>query len=404
MHPLVVMIKKHVDRVLFILALLILAVTLVLRLGGKKVIAMAAAPTLVFTQWWQEKMDEGVLESLIKEFEALHPDIRVALEYQSYESIYSSLMDGSAGEGGGDILALDPLWAAALAEKGALAEESYPLLTYVNPLFYNIDILRAAGFSGPPKTREEFLSAARAVKKLGGGHYGIALAAGTDTVSLLRRDIYPWIWAAGKPLIAEGKPLLTGQPFIETLEFLGTLNSEDLLVPESFSWGEDQQREAFVEGRTAFMIAPVMEIEALKHSMAGGFGVSAIPVPGGYASRPVFGAGGWNLGISSRSQYREEAKTFIVFLLEQSGRIAVSAHAIPGSGLSLAAGEDPLYTKVSDLCVSAEFLREFEGLPAVGDLENRFRFFMAEFLRGKLGAAAAAEQIQKSWEALLARQ
>jgi multiple sugar transport system substrate-binding protein len=317
--------------------------------------------------------------------------------------MYASLMDGAAGEAApGDILALDPLWVSALAGKGVLEGEFYPLLTYISPLFYNIDILRAAGFSRPPKTRDEFLSMARAVRKLNRDLYGIALSAGADNFSLLRRDIYPWVWAAGATLFAEGRPRLTEGPFVAALEFLGTLNNEGFLVPGSFSWDEDQQREAFIKGKTVFMIAPVMEIEALREAMGGSFGVSTIPVPGSYASRPVFGTEGWGLGISSRSKYKEEAKIFIAFLLEQSGRIAAWAHAIPGNGLSPAAGEDPLYTKVSDMCVSAEFLREFEGLPAVGELEERFRFFMAELLQGRLTASAAAEQIQGAWEELLA--
>jgi multiple sugar transport system substrate-binding protein len=405
------MIKKHIDRVLFVSALILLALTLAHRLGGRRVIAMAAAPTLVFTQWWEEHMEEGALKSLIGEFEALHPDIKIKLERQSRGGLYASLTgapggapeaeEGAAAPPGGDILALDPLWVPALTGKGII-EESYPLLTYINPLFYNIEILKAAGFSGPPKTREEFLSMARGIKKRDRGLYGIALSAGTDSLSLLGRNVYPWVWAAGTTLLDGGKPRLTQGPVIETLEFLRTLAKEELLAPGSFSWEEDQIRDAFIRGRTAFMIAPVMDIEVLKAAMGNGFGVSAIPVPGRRAEQPVFGASGWRLGLSSRSEHKEEARTFITFLREQSGRIAALAHAIPGDGTSFPSGEDPLYAKVSDMCIAAEFLREFDGVSATEELEERFRFFLGELLEGRLSAPAAAEGIQKSWEAALA--
>jgi multiple sugar transport system substrate-binding protein len=64
--------KPHVDILLMALAILVLVLAL-FRSWGSKAIVEASAPTLVFTQWWQNELEPGTLEALIEEFEALHP-------------------------------------------------------------------------------------------------------------------------------------------------------------------------------------------------------------------------------------------------------------------------------------------------------------------------------------------
>ncbi|MDR2053562.1 MAG: extracellular solute-binding protein, partial [Treponema sp.] len=166
--------------------------------------------TLVFTQWWEHSLNAGILEGLIDEFEKQNPDIRITLDTRSYTEIRELLTgtDDSAGGQNADILGLDPQWfgEAAVTERleplsryykkgenpGAFytgAETLYgewvrgewvrgewgrPLVSFMMPLFYNIDLLEAAGFDRPPKNQADFAAFAKAVT--GPDRYGFAIA------------------------------------------------------------------------------------------------------------------------------------------------------------------------------------------------------------------------------------
>jgi multiple sugar transport system substrate-binding protein len=179
----------------------------------------------------------------------------------------------------GDILAVDPLWIPDLIKNGLLQKSDStetPLVTYFYPLFYNIDILREAGFSRPPKNRSEFLAFAKAVTKTKAQRYGLALSLSPGNSRGIYTDVYPWIWAAGASLLNENSQ----KAIVETLAFLANLNREGLIHPDSFSMGEEEKLNAFIEGRTAFILGKVQYIEILKTQLGPShFSLSSIPPP-----------------------------------------------------------------------------------------------------------------------------
>jgi multiple sugar transport system substrate-binding protein len=434
-------VKSHIDYLLLAIGLLVLLAGLFWS-GGKKAIAAVTAPTLVFTQWWQDEIEEGALETLVSEFETLHPEIKIELKKLPYEELKALLFTAPAGEAlppfPGDILALDPLWGAGLEGREILeppppppsaeaapsrgfppGNPETPVLDFFCPLFYNIDMLTAAGFSSPPKTRNEFLSYARKVSKREEGVYGIAMALAPGNSRGIYRDIYSWIWASGALLFNAGKPAITSREITETLEFLAALGRENLIHPDSFEMGEAEKQEAFIRGRAAFIIAPVQDAEIFSSRMSpgaegrippgGAFGFTAIPVPGGHSGKPAFGAFGWTLGISRQSRYKEEAGVFISFLAEKASYLAEKLHAVPGNRTNppaVQAQNGSLYStawdsKAWDLYIACDFIREFAGLKETARLEAAFTEELAFLLSGERGAAASAAAVQKQWEKIL---
>ena len=259
--------RKYGDKLLFGLALVVLA-TALFRREDEESEAPAPVTNLLFSQWWQEDLKKDTLLELIREFESLHGDIKITLNTRSYEDLRLDLFIPPESSPG-DIFALDPLWVPELVKRDIIenlwtesplaespltespgtesqgvesqwsddpSQQAYngpPLLSYINVLFYNIEMLREAGFARPPKSRGEFLDYARAVTNSEENRWGLTL--GGNSSRGMYDDVYPWIWSAGARLITNERPALSSRQVMDSLSFLASLNRESLVVPSAFS-------------------------------------------------------------------------------------------------------------------------------------------------------------------------
>jgi ABC-type glycerol-3-phosphate transport system substrate-binding protein len=394
--------KTHKDIVFLALALVIVTLSL-FKLPGRdqKSIKAKEVPVLVFTHWWEGK--DAILENLKNEFRELHPDIEIRFEFRPYDELRKALRAESAREAiAADIVAMDPLWFPEFKVQEKIEAEEFALLNFFHPLFYNIDILKRAGFSRPPKTWSEFLTQVRAVSAPEVGRYGMALALGPDNFRGLYRDIYSWLWAGGIRLADLQKPPPNNRTpaevrfLTEVLAFLSSLHREKTLFPKTFSLGEEEKRTAFLEGSLAFMIGSAEDIENLRRAMGeGSVGYTSIPVPDTYSGKPIFGSGGWSLAITRESTYKDEARGFIQFFIEQSSRLA-EGWAIPEHG-NHNEPHDSFYSKAWELYITGDLIREFSGIKRdeleINSLDTIFREELINLFEGKTGAPDAAGKI-----------
>ncbi|MDR0472657.1 MAG: extracellular solute-binding protein [Treponema sp.] len=406
----IALIAANKDYALLVLALIVLVsgiISAALRLSQK------TGPVLVFTQWWDKEPLAGTLESLIGEYRETNKNIKIVLKSRSYNETRKMLLDSdySAYTAGtdyspGDILAVDGLWIHDLYENGVL-DPSYPpsepLISFFYPFFYNIEMLKNAGFSRPPKTRSELLSMAEATGDPKNGVYGIAFALGADNPSGVYRDIYPWFWASGVSL-TDG-----GRPFQETLDFFSRLNQGGAIHRQTFSMSEEEKLDAFIKNKIAFMTGRMQSIETLRKKMGdGAFGISIVPGADSYIGKPALGVSDWSLGIFSGSKHKEEARAFIEFLLEKSPAFAEKINIISGSSLSPELTGDPFYSKAWELYIDSDLVREFSypseggGEPLIQGLSGteRDKIFQEELFalfEGSHTPAAAATAIRERW-------
>lgn len=174
--------------------------------------------------------DRPAYEQIVEMFNESHPNIKVTLDIQPWDSIGQTLPAALATGGGpdlatpsfqegsifeyakgGTILPLDDLYGQgegkidkdamppAIFEAFALDGKMYaaPANFATLMLYYNNDLLDQAGIDGPPQTMEEFRSAAIQVAQSTDA-YGVALAE-TQTIPM-------WpilIWADGGEIVAE---------------------------------------------------------------------------------------------------------------------------------------------------------------------------------------------------------
>ena len=394
--------QKHGDRLLFVLAVGVLAILVILYLGRTK--SQTAVPSIVFTQWWNEYLERDTLTALAEEFESLHGNIRVILNTKSYEELQTELFN-TANAGGspvltGDLIALDPLWAAELIKRGLIEAEEEPseppVLSFINVLHYNVDILREAGFIRPPKDRNEFITYAMAVTDKDAGRW--ALSMGINSSRGIYDDIYPWIWAAGAQLLIDGRPNINSRPVIESLSFLASLDSQGFIAPGAFSADNNRKLDDFIHGRAVFMISPARDIGFIRERMGDeAFDITSIPAPVNYAGNTYLASADWTLGIHSASTQKEAARLFSAFLAGNKTSLSANSKAIP-AGLATLSGADPFYLKVWDISIAGETAQDFSGLTGIHELEEIFREELAALFAGSSSPADTAAAIQERWE------
>jgi multiple sugar transport system substrate-binding protein len=423
---------KKIDRALLVSALVLLAGGLIFFRLMKQAPAaqQKGAPedtALVFTQWWEDELEEGTLVALAEEFEALHPGVKVQLDSRPYAEILKGLRSPGASPLASDLVGLDPLWFEDLVRQDLLEEldpwestENLPmkppedseqgyekwgrhLISFANPLYYNIALLQGAGFDRPPKNRAEMLAYARSLSDAEAGRHALAMALGPENPLGAYRDVFSWIWAFSPSSFRNSRPDFSARSTAGALEFLLELRQEGCLAPGTFTKTEAEKREDFIQGRAAMMIASVADIHALRRRMGeGAFGITLIPGEPSLEGKPILGLTGWRLGIPRSAAHKDEARAFLSFLLERGPLIAEKAHAVPGSlsrVMDFSAG-DPLYAKAYDMYAAGETVQEFPGLAGVDQFEALVREQLYALFEEGQTAEQTARHIQEQWEKL----
>jgi hypothetical protein len=290
------------------------------------------------------------VDALIREFEDQNPGLR----------IQEAAPDGQVA----DIVFFD--------DSGFSSPESYlqgeTLMSFMDLFFYNIDILKAVNLDRPPKTRAEFLAAARAVAKydtkLPQAETVFPFALGLDDPMALRRDFFPWVWTNGgnmPPLGTSDENTTLSRPLTEIITFFEQLNREELLAPETFEKTGTQRLKEFAEGKIAMITASARDIVFVQNNADGiTFGITTIPSTSQGKTR--MGLINIYAGINNASAIPDEARTFLAFIVEKRQVLAEVAGAVPGSfpvafpGAYIA--ENPLYSKAWDIFEAADIVED----------------------------------------------
>ncbi|MCL2007424.1 MAG: extracellular solute-binding protein [Treponema sp.] len=384
-------IQKYGDILLLALALAILAGALL------RFIPRGAGDSeergfinITFTQWWQNELEEGFLESLIEEFESLNSGIGVILDTRSYEEIWQGFFDPyeETGPFTSDVLALDSLWLSELLSRGIIESPGPALISPINVFYYNIDILSEAGFSRPPRNRSEVIEYSREILSLGRQ----AIILDLESPRGLYDNIFPWIGAAGAALINNGNPTVNTNTVVNILAFFAALNGEGLILHGRY--GSEEKIEDFINGRAAFMVANAMKIDHVREQMGeDSFSITSIPTPDNYAGRTFFSAFEWTLGINSASEHKAESRLFMNFLAENLYRFSRAAGEVPSEKIT---ANDPIYSKVWEIAMAGDIANDFINMPW-NELKDVFDEELDALFKGLAGPGETAAAIQRRW-------
>ncbi|MDR1637244.1 MAG: extracellular solute-binding protein [Treponema sp.] len=370
-------------------------------------------------------LDGDDFAPLIGEYAKLHPKLRISTETRSFEELLNRHPDGADKTAAGDILILDGRYLRdfikgqdllsledylssdsspatwALPSDSPPAPWALPLNASIDLLFYNIDLLKEAGFDRPPGTMADYLRYARTLRDRKGnaGVYAGALGLSPDDSRGIYRDVLSWIWASGIFLTRDGALDFNGRALNRTLDFLALLEKESLLAPGSFEKTGEQRIGEFTQGKIAMLIGSVRDIPRVREKMGDRFGVTRIPEPEDNPGKPVFGLSVWYGAIFRESAGREAAWDLLIFFKEKGPMLTEQLKTVPGhSETASVRPEDPLYSKIWDMYEGADLVRELLDFPGEAALEDALRRELELMFRENRGAAETALAVQRGWD------
>ncbi|GAA5193813.1 ABC transporter substrate-binding protein [Rugosimonospora acidiphila] len=270
---------------------------------------------------------ETELGSLVKDFESSHPNIKVKLVYQPYDSMLQALQTSVAAKKPPAIAQLELTQMGQLATDGALAPisdllsandakavqksiipaiataNSYqgklytvPLGYNSNVLYYNKDLLAQAGISPQdmPKTWAQLEQDSQKLAKDTNGD------GKTDTFGYAFPAQAPWIlevrlWQSGAQLFndANNKALFDSPQAVNTFkqyqDLLNTKSAEMVQTDSSL----DQLTDLFAAGKVAMFEQSSTAVQAITSAAKFDVGEAQFPTMG----KQVYSLGGYNLGV-----------------------------------------------------------------------------------------------------------
>jgi multiple sugar transport system substrate-binding protein len=379
---------KWINIILFAVLIVAIALFVISRLTGKSVISRHI--DISISPRFESLFGKDLADALLKDFEQQRPDLRITKASEGAAILFFDDSEFGRLRRGSKLLSLNPYIAVNTKDGEVAAEQdvpvqdtqwALPLMSFMDLLFYNIDILQAANFDRPPKTRAEFLTVARTIARTHEEQdavYGFAL----DLTQEARRNIYPWVWAAGGEIYTRvaAEPPILSRTAVDTIAFFAQLHREELLSPgwdngglepQPNPQGEGFPLEEFAQGKVAMITGSARDIAFLQGRNIN-FGITSIP--GTTQGKNRLGLSKIYAGISADCVLPNEAWAFLSFIAGKSQVLAEALTAIPGSIPADFPGEyilkDPLYSKAWDIFEAAEIVDYRSDDPAEEETER----------------------------------
>lgn len=382
--------------------------------------------TLSFAQWWQPEAG-GQLETIIDEFEAANPGIKIELQTGPYGDTKDQLVAGAASGTLPDLIGLDGNWVYDLTKQGVLADlaevsggsdlidsvegvkvdDATRMLnvvyaTYV--LFANTDILEAAGVE-VPTTWDEFAEAGRAIKASNPDVSPLALPLSLESPVGIKNDLLSWYWASGGTMRDGAGADLESDELAELLDYFAGLNQEGLVAPGLANMLEQDKVESFASGQTAMIVSATPHVNVIGERDQVNFTVGAIPTKEGFSETPGATYASWGIGISDRSNHKEEAWKFVEFLLdaEENGALATAANMFPANPEATPDESSMAENSVKafDIWKQGTPVDEFLGLPAAEQLQRTLIEQVQRVLAGDEDSKTGLSNAQVEWDDII---
>ena len=279
----------------------------------KRLLALIVLASLSLAQttitYWQYEFASKVeaINELIKKFETANPGIKVVHQTFPFDAYQQKVASSIPAGQGPDVVNLFygwlPTWVKAgylqplpdeylklvdtefssMAQAAKVNKKLYGLPTAVRSLalFYNKDMLGAAGFKNPPKTWDEFTAMAAKMTQKDGNKFsqlGFALAPNGQDHHLVREVLLRQF--GGRPYSDDGRKVLFGSPEgLKALTFytdwlkkyqVGTLGDQ-------FFPGNNAYRDAFIAGKVGMIVDGSFAIGTVKNGAKFNWGVTELP-------------------------------------------------------------------------------------------------------------------------------
>lgn len=396
--------KRTISRVLVFLLVLCLAVSA----------PALAEKRITFMHMFGQDNIQSFFADVIAQYEQAYPDVKVDMQYATFDNINQQLSINVASGDLPDITFLNNPDFAAYVKMGAFADLTdlanewedldqfypsvieagivdgrqygFPFDTNCLAVFYNKDMLDAKGVT-PPTTMDELVEAAKALTDPSTNTYGL-IVAGMDSEETTFQFM-PTLYSFGGTY-----DKINSEPAVNALQMYVDLIDQGYMSREIINMGQGDIRDRWIAGQAAMMYNGTWEVNTIKKGtypdLSFNWDVTLIPAgtAGSYSCM-----GGKIIGCGAGDNV-EESFNFIKMLCSKDSMLefAKQVGAVPNR-YDVAA--DPYWAEDPQIAV---FVKQMETAVPRGPHQNWPAISQA--IRSAIGSALSGnESVQSSLDA-----
>jgi multiple sugar transport system substrate-binding protein len=325
------------------LVTLLLIVAVVTLSGANQLTKAAPTATIKWLEWWDPEYGTKIMDELVSRFETqsgIHVD-RTAVPWGNmYDNLVTNAQAATATY---DLLGMEACCFLTGIDKLGGIEDLTPYLqkdadfakgltdlTVVNWLgkpkmlnwyifpysyVYNVDVFAKAGVK-PPTSWDEMITASKAIQASGAAKYGVGLALGGDSSTLLYITYYLFgarlAQLGGRFFDKDGKAIFNSPEGVAALKWWKNLYDSGVVAPGALGMSFAQAREFLAAGTIASAWeGPFAETIAKQVNPK----IRIAYAPAWHDKTGGYMWAGSGQAISANSQHKQEAWTFLKFLL-----------------------------------------------------------------------------------------
>lgn len=346
----------------FILRLATIALTVCLAFSGLGCQPAQKGPVTIRVLSMEQAgptVDE--MNAIVQEFNQANPDIKVEIEYVSYDALHDKITTAMASSPPAyDVFLVDDIWYAEFAKAGyifdvtdritqdmrnKIFEAAWDITTvegkvYGMPwlldekyFFYNEKLLNDAGFSQPPKTWEELVEQSKVIKEKGIVEYPIVWSWGQYEAAIC--DWVTLLYGNGGRLVDEaGKPAFNDAIGVKTLSWMVQTIDEGISNPASVSYVEEDVRNVFSQGKAVFAtnwvyMYDLVNFNQEESQVTGQIKMALMPAFAGSGVTSATINGSMGFSVAAKSPNKDAGWKYIEFLTSEDVQNRYSAHLLP---------------------------------------------------------------------------
>lgn len=326
----------------------------------------------------QAAYSEADVRAMTDAFTAANPDVKVNVEFVPYEGLHDKIVLSQGSGSGYDVVLFDVIWPAEYAQNNVLVDVTdritadmkdgvlpgawttveyegkrygMPWILDTKYLFYNKEILAAAGIVEPPKTWAELTAQAQVIKDKGLLDHPIVWSWAQAEAAIC--DYTTLVSAFGGSFLVDGKPAFQSGGGLAALQYMVDSYNSGVTNPNSKEYLEEDVRRVFQNGEAAFALNWTymynLANNPAESKVAGKVGVVAAPGVDGTSTVSAVN-GSMGLGITSTSSHPDEAWSYIVFMTSQATQNNYARLSLP---IWASSYDDPAVTAGQEELIAA---------------------------------------------------
>ncbi len=307
----------------------------------------------------QAAYSDADVKAMDDAFTKANPNITIVPEFVAYDALHDKIVtDQVGGSGVYDVVLMDTPWPAEFVKaqivtditdkipadfKSGVFDSAWTAAAYqgeyygvpwINDtkfFFFNKKMLADAGITTPPKTWDDVVTAAKAIKAKGIVQYPLVGSWKQAEAVICDWTQLSAVFGGAQFVDDSGKALFNTGGGLAALKFMKQLLDDGLMNPASLGFTEDDVNSTMSAGQAAMALnwtyGQAVMNDPKQSKVAGQVDVEASPGEGSIATSGV--NGGMSLAVTKSSKYPDQALKYALWLASEQSQEMDTTLAFP---------------------------------------------------------------------------